>query len=683
VSRRLVIVESSAKARTLARLLGPELAVRCAPRPVRELPTGRLGVDVSRGFAAEWEVPPSRRAALRELRAAVAVAATVYLAADPDAEGEALCAHLLEEVTGHGAQTRARFRRILLPELTSRGVERALATARGIEPLRVEAHEARVILDRLAVELLAPLVPKGLRPTSPAGRLTAAALGVVCGREREIEAFARAPSWSLRARLDAGRPPLFTARLRPAVARGLPPPRATEADRLREATFVVRAVRRPERLEPPAPAFVTSTLIQEAFRRLRLPAERTMALAQRLYEGVLLGSEGPVGLITFPRTDASPAKAPGAAEDGSPDDLEAIRPTDLGRTPGALVGLGRDARALYALVFERFVSSRMAPAVHEETLVEVEARGPEPPLVFEARGSVLRRPGFRAPDEASRAEPQLPPLDTGDLLRLVEIEVGASASDPPARFDEASFVDALERLDLGRAASFAAILATLREAGLVESRSRRIQPSRLGLEVERRLSARFPALCSAAAAAEMEARLDAVGQGRDSRLGCAVSFWKTHAQALSSTRGARQAGGGPRAPAPPPGRGGAGGKSRAGPGACPRCGHPLAPRHGRFGVFLGCSRYPACRHVEKNEAKAAGLACPRCHEGAVVERDGPEGRRFFGCSRYPACRFTSQHRPLAEACPECGSAYLLVRRTRGGVEVVFCPGEGCRHRRRV
>jgi DNA topoisomerase I len=720
VARRLVIVESPAKARTLARHLGTGYVVRASMGHVRDLPKGRLGVDVTRGFAPEYEVLPARRRLLAGLRDAVVEADEVYLAADPDREGEGICWHLQEELAGRG-RVSPRFLRVELHEITAHAIEAAFGAPRAVDRRRVDAQQTRRLLDRLVGYTVSPLLWRRLRPGLSAGRVQSVALRLVCDREREVEAFSPAEYWVVRAHLSAARPPVFVASLVEKGGKRAEIHTAAEAAAVRalleRAALRVLDVTQKERRRTPPPPFVTSTLQQEAFRKLRFPVKKTMKVAQQLYEGVDLGEEGPIGLISYMRTD-SPRVAKEAATavrehigrtfgdafvpEAPPSHRsrpsaqgahEAIRPTDVERTKQVLAShLGKDELALYALIWSRFVASQMAPAVYDETVVEIEARvaeggAPGEPCRLRAKGSSLRFSGFLAayeepPEERTDpgdADPagRLPPLEGGEALSLVKLDTDQRFTEPPPRFNEATLVRELERNGVGRPSTYASILATLDSRDYVERRESRLRPTRLGFLVTDLLVAGFPDLLSVSYTARMEESLDAIEEGRDNLLNTLTVFWKKLEKELASARRADSTGGPPRLVET--GRTTQDGEPVE--GTCPECGAGLVRKSGRHGPFVGCRRYPACRYVQKKAAKPVGLACPGCHEGEVVERPGPGNRTFYGCSRYPACRFTSHHRPVAESCPECGRLYLLERTTRKDGRIVFCGNEACTHHR--
>jgi DNA topoisomerase-1 len=698
VGRRLVIAESRAVARTLRHQLGDDYAVLACGGPVRHLPQGRLGIDVRRGFARDYEVPRARRRDLDELRRAVSGCDEVLLAADPDAEGELACWHLQEELAGRGRRP-VRFRRVALREITRRGLALALAAPREIDPRRVDAQQARLVLDRLVSDALGPL----LHPGPGIGRVSWVALRLVCDRERKVAGFSQPQSRDIRVRLARASHPPFDARLVASFGStsGIAP--AAEADavcaRLERAAFRVRSVRDDSRRLPPPPPFVTASLLEAAESTLGFPVRKTVRLAERLYQGVVVGEEGPVGLITHVRTGAprvtagaaaaareliartfGPAFVPagpvaGATPRGGRDAEEAVRPTDVERTRESLVSaLSRDELSLYALVWDRFVASQMAPAVRDCRTVEIEAcaRADQPStetVLLRAQGSHLRFPGHLAICAQSPAGASaLPPFEAGATLSLVALESPLSG-EPPPRFTEGSLVRELERAGIGRPATWAGILAELETGGYVEREGSHLRPTRLGLSVCDLLASRVPGLVDLARAAAVEASLDAIEDGRDNFLRAVTEFWRT----FEKERGSRP---GPAARADA-------GRARGEPvaGTCPQCGGALVRRSGRHGPLVGCCRYPACRYIQRKEARAVGVACPECHQGEVVERPGRNDRVFYGCSRYPACRFTSSRRPVAESCPECGRPYLLESTTKREGRRLVCVNKACQKRR--
>ena len=706
MARPLVIVESPAKARTLARFLGREYAVRASMGHVRDLPKERLAVDVARGFAVEYEVLRARKKAVDELRAAAREAGTVFLAADPDREGEAICWHLAETLGGPAS----RYRRVAFHEVTPRAVREAFDEPRAIDVRRVDAQQTRRVLDRLVGYSLSPLLWRTVRPGLSAGRVQSVALRLVCDRERERNAFRPEEHWAIRVHLDSGTPPVFPAVLVRVGAQDADVRTAAAARAVRgaleAARYRVGGVERRERRRPAPPPFVTSTLQQEAFRRLRFPVKKTMQVAQRLYEGVELSGAGPLGLITYMRTDSvrvSPEAAAAAREhvarvhgpafvpeapnvfrssSSAQEAHEAIRPTDLARPPASLRGLlPKDELALYTLVFERFVASQMAAAVYDETLVDVEARPKDAPNAaspshgLRAKGSLLRFRGFLAasgeePDgpAAEAAGPtgaaggaaaarrraasevdrpvELPPLVPGQPLALVRVATEQRFTEPPPRFTEASLVKELEKRGIGRPSTYATILATLDARDYVTREKGHLVPAPLGFTVTDLLVERFPELLSVRYTASLEDVLDAIEAGRETRLAALGTFWRAFEPALAAA-GARRHEAGAREDAP------------AGAPSARRGGGQEKPPARAAGTTGRARRGP-----ERVDPELG--TCPDCG-GALARRAGRYGA-FVACSRYPVCRYVLKKKVAAGTgvrCPACHEGELVEREASG------------------
>ncbi len=716
--RRLVIVESPAKAKTLAALLGTGSRVFALVGPLWELPTGRRAVDPARAFAVEHEVSPARRRTVAALRAAARECDEILLATDPDREGEALCWQVSEEL----ALAAVPFRRLRLHELTRPAVESALGASLAIDRRKVDAQHAAFALECLVAEGLHPILEDEQPIPTSAGLASWAALGILCDREREIAACPRGERWTVRASFETGAGALLAAALEwPEASRAATRGAADAACRaLASAAFRIGAIHTVRHDRRPPPAFVASTLQQEAFRRLGFPVRKTTRIAERLYQGRQLGASGPLGLISYPRTErarASPEAIRAAreiilrrfgpqyvSEGAEPEDqaqreagAQAIRPTDLAGTPDSLAErLSKDEAALYRLVYERFLASQMASARCQQTDLEIEARlrgAPEAPPSYRLRAR-LEAPSFRG-FLAARTEHDAPTLPDsagspaalveGGVLRLLAVQAEPDAAHVPLRMTEADLVDRLERAGVGRASCYGSVLKILESRGYLARESGRLKPSSRALAVDDLLRQRLPEVLSACRIASIEAALDRIEAGRATRLEVLSAFWRELEPALAAARrgGGRRRGEGLREPGGAPvtvsGETPAA-HDGAAVGRCPRCRAPLAARIGRFGPMLACSRYPSCRHVVRKPAPESGLTCPGCHEGRVVEREA-EGRRFFGCSRFPACRFTSSHRPIAESCPECGRAYLFQKETKRDGRVVYCSNRGCRYRR--
>jgi len=747
-SRSLVVVESPSKAKTLQRLLGPEYTVKASYGHVRDLPEAGLGVDLAKGFAPVWVQVKGQGKVLSELKRAAREAEQVFLATDPDREGEAIAWHLAEEIGAPGGD--ARVRRAILHELTPEAVKEALAHPRDLDRGAHDAQLARRVLDRLVGFQVSELLWKKVRRGLSAGRVQSVAVRLVAEREAELSAFDPEVTFVVEARLVAKGGAKLVADVFQVDGRRAalsdPEDAAELADELADEPFVVASVERAERRRPAPPPFTTATLQQEAAERLGFSAKKTMALAQHLYEGVELGDEGLVGLISYMRTDSVriPAAAAEAArrhvagvygEDhlpatpnvfharrGAQEAHEAIRPTSVERTPESvkplLGGAGeRDLQRLYALVWTRFLASQMAPAVLEDTTVELRAGR----FGLRAEGRVLRAKGWLAalgkepparvagePGEGELDLPALPALAVGEALRVAGIEAVEVKTAPPERYTEATLVREMEERGLGRPSTYAAVLETVQERRYVERDGKALVPTALGLEVTAFLVERFPKLLDPAFTASVEARLD------DVELGVAgyeevlrelhrpfeaeLAAAKDDAKPEPATVEVRC----PRCTKPMVAKTGRTGEFlscsaypacrgtrsfRRGPKGeilleeevlsdekCPDCGSPMAVKGGRTGRFLGCTRYPACRGTR---AFTIGVPCPKGCGGQVSERRSKQGRVFFGCTGYPTCDFVSWDRPRDEACPECGSAWVVEKLSKAGSPILACPNREC------
>jgi DNA topoisomerase-1 len=728
--RQLVIVESPAKARTLASILGGGYEIAASLGHVRDLPKSRLGVAVDDDFEPSYIVPKEKREVVKRLKEAAAAAEGVYLATDPDREGEAISWHLVEAAELAGWP----LRRVVFHEITPEAVREAFRHPRQIDADLVDAQQARRVLDRLVGYKISPLLWRKVRRGLSAGRVQSVALRMVVEREREITAFQAREYWTIDALLAKSTEtdvPAFSARLRGlAGRRSFAIANEAEAERvagqLRRAAFVVKSVRKRDQHRRPAPPFITSTLQQEAFRRFGFSAQRTMAIAQGLYEGVELPGAGRVGLITYMRTDSTHL-AHGAVQEirgyvarrfggdflpssprvyrsrrGAQEAHEAIRPTSVLREPGsaALRPLTADQRRLYGLIWQRAVASQMADAVLDAVTVDIEARPEGSDDVYELRAaaSAVRFPGFRqlyeeARDETHEEEEEpvlasLPELTAGDALYLRDLAREQHFTQPPPRYTEATLIKALEENGIGRPSTYAPTIATIQKRTYVEKEGRNLRPTELGFVVNDFLVERFPDYVDVGFTAELEEDLDQVAAGRRPWRPTVREFYEPLARAVESAEAAP-------ALAQETGE------------ACPECGRPLVRRFGRYGAFLACSGFPECRYTRPDgEARAPEasdetcdicgaamvvkrgrfgpfLACSRYPEckgtkpllqktgipcpqdgGEIVERRTKRGRRFYGCSNYPRCDYTSWQRPLPALCPSCGGLVVAERGRR-------------------
>lgn len=714
--KKLVIVESPAKAKTINKYLGHDYVVKASMGHVRDLPKKRLGVDVKRGFAAEYEVLATRKKVLDELKSAAKDAPAIYLAADPDREGEAICWHLSEEL---GSRARKRVRRVVFNEITKRAVEQAFESPGEIDPKKVDAQQTRRILDRLVGYKVSPILWDKVRRGLSAGRVQSVALRLICEREREIRAFVAEEYWTVVAHLLGSSPPVFPANLLKKDGKNVEIGSAEQAAQLRReleaATFTVQKVQAKERRRYPVPPFITSKLQQEAFKKLRFSVKKTMQVAQRLYEGVELGPDGSVGLITYMRTD-SPRVSDEAlravrerieasygaeylgekpifykSKKGAQDAHEAIRPTYLDRDPESIKRyLGKDELALYKLIWNRFVASQILPAVYDETIVDIAAG----PYLLRAKGSVLKFRGFLAvyeetPDEKRDEKPreetlavdgtepedaarQLPPLAEGERLALQKLDTDQHFTQPPPRFSEASLVKELEENGIGRPSTYASIIATIERREYMEKREAKLYPTELGFLVTDLLVQHFQDIMNVEYTAAMELELDEIEEGTDNLLNTLNKFWKKFEKSLKLASKEMKD---------------VKAMEEKTDEVCDKCGSPMVIKWGRYGKFLACSNYPECKNT-RQLAGVDGEGAPELHETVASEvcpkhsqpmvlkkgRFGP----FLACPSYPECKETKrlvrgeggklqveQLAPIDESCPECGSP-LTWRRGRFG-----------------
>ena len=735
---RLIIVESPSKARTLAKFLGAGYTVKASMGHIRDLPKSTLGVDVEHGFRPEYLVIRGKEKQIRELRDAAKKAEEVLLAADPDREGEAIAWHLAEALKLHDPD------RIEVHEITKSAVEAALKSPRKVDRNRVYAQEARRVIDRLVGYRLSPLLWRKVRTGLSAGRVQSVAVRLVVDRENEIETFVPTELWSLDAVLEKGES-RFTARYQgrreplqaaaPAARRGRGGKRRAaaagdngdQADRVELPTeadaravmsalnfdelghrredapsFAVEAVESSETSRSAPPPHTTSTLQQDASTRLRFSPRRTMSIAQELYEGAELGSSGPVGLITYMRTDSTRISEQARAEAAGfitetmgarylrtgqarqrqgqnvQDAHEAIRPTDVTRTPEQVADLlPRDEARLYELIWRRFVASQMAPARFLITRATIVASD----FIFRASGSVLVFDGFQRVwkrDEERDREGQLPALEPGDDLRCMEMVAEQHFTQPPARYTEASLVKEMEERGIGRPSTYAPTIEVIQERAYVRQEDRRLYPTELGKTVDGLLREHFAEIVDVDFTADLERRLDAIEVGKR-KFETTVREWYTpFSRTVEKAHTEMQR---VKVPAKSTGE------------ACPQCGTgELVVREGRFGPFVGCSRYPECDYIKdkkQSSAEPTGESCPRCGK-PLVQRLGKRGP-FIGCSGYPKCRFLRDLGASLETassaghgseaggepenlgpCPECGRP-LAHRRSRRGT-FVGCTG---------
>ncbi len=743
----LVIVESPAKAKTIEKILGKHYRVKASVGHVRDLPPRRLGVDLADGFAPEYVVIRGKAKILDELRTSAKRAGKVYLAPDPDREGEAIAWHIAQELTG---KKREDIYRVLFNEITPRAITAAMRNPGRIDEDKVQAQQARRILDRLVGYQISPLLWRKVRRGLSAGRVQSVALRLICDREKEIEVFVPQEYWTVTVVLEGDQPPSFEAQLakikgKKAEMRTAEVAQAVAAQ-LRNAQFIVGDVKTRERRRQPPPPFITSRLQQEGANRLRFSARKTMTLAQGLYEGLAIGAEGVVGLITYMRTDSTriAAEAQHEALDyiaatfgqgyvpekpnvyrskkSAQDAHEAIRPTSAPRTPDQVrPHLDRDRQALYQLIWARFVASQMRPALFDVTTADIQAAE----FTLRAAGSVLKFDGFlkvyveEAPeatregeDDEANSSRALPPLQPGQVLRVLDVKPEQHFTQPPPRYTEASLVAELERRGIGRPSTYATILSIIQDRNYVETKERKFYPSELGRLVSDLLVASFPDIMDVEFTASMEDLLDQIEEGKKPWLEVLREFYgpfekdlKAASQRMPSlkqmvepTTEVCESCGKPMVV-----RLGRYGKFLACSGypdckhtrplkaegmdaklpaaltseVCEQCGSPMVIRKGRYGEFLACSAYPTCKTARPMRL---GVACPTegC-TGELVQRRTKRGRVFYGCNRYPDCQYTIWSKPIPVLCPNCQAPFLVEQGSARKGRFLRCVREGCEY----
>ena len=688
---KLVIVESPAKAKTVSRYLGKGFTVRASVGHVRDLLRSELSVDVNNGFTPKYRVPNEKRQVVKEIKELAKKAEEIFLATDPDREGEAIAWHLMEAASIDPALTK----RVVFHEITKPAIDEAFSHPRQVDMHLVDAQQARRVLDRLVGYSISPLLWEKVRSRLSAGRVQSVALRLVVEREREIDEFKTEEYWTIDAELKPdGTDSTYKARLvkldeadfqlaNEADARGL-------VKDMERAEFVIARIKRSERKRRPSAPFITSTLQQEASRRLGYTARRTMALAQQLYEGLDVGEGGTVGLITYMRTDSTHISDMAMTEVrgfiksnygsnylpetpltyrtravSAQEAHEAIRPTSVMRQPEKVKSfLTGDQFKLYQLIWKRFVACQMESALYDTMTVEVDASGKKHKYLLRASGSHLKFQGFLVVYEEARdedtggedenAERRIPAqVEEGQHQELVRLLPEQHFTQPPPRFTEASLVQALEENGIGRPSTYAPILSTIQERGYVVREAKRLIPTETGNLVNDLVVDHFPEIVDLNFTAHMEEELDQVAEGGEGWVDIIQRFYATFAPQVEKARAEMPES---KTELEKIGR------------ACPKCGHDLVIRYGRFGKFISCSNFPTCRHTEPWLEKI-GVKCPK-DEGELVERKTRKGRFFYGCNNYPECDFTSWKRPVATPCPRCGG--LMVFANKREVQCTNC-----------
>src|SRR5215468_10790350 len=758
MSKSLVIVESPSKAKTINKYLGKDFKVIASVGHIKDLPKKGLGVDVENNFEPTYEVMPGKEKVVRDIKEAAKAAETVYVATDPDREGEAIGKHIAELITGTRGMARKPIFRVMFNEITKNAVKDAFNHPGKINDNLVDAQQARRVLDRLVGYKVSPLLWDKVRRGLSAGRVQTVAVRLVVERERDILAFVKTEYWSIIANLSAKLPPPFDARLYKIESQTVKTSgfddgvKKTEFHikdeetakgilaELEGARYVVADVTTREKKRNPVPPFITSKRQQEASRKLRFTAKKTMQIAQRLYEGVELGGEGAVGLITYMRTDSTRVAESALAEvrvfitrqygekylpekavhyrskKDAQDAHEAIRPTSAERAPDQVAPyLEKDELALYRLIWQRFVASQMMPAVFDQTTIDISA-GEK--YTFRATGSVIKFDGFLAVYEEGKDEKdeddeeraaKLPKVEKGETLRLLALTPNQHFTEPPPRYTEATLVKALEEKGIGRPSTYASIMSVIQDREYVEKLEGKFRPTELGMIVNDLLVESFADLFNVQYTARMEEELDEVEDGKMAWTAALKEFYdkftvdlKIAQQHMRDVKrqeiitdevcdkcGSKMAI-----------KFGKFGQflactnypeckttrkiTKSGVAAapvmleelCPECGSQLAIRQGPFGEFTACSRYPECKFIKR---ETTGVPCPRAGcKGEILVKKSRRGKIFYGCSEYPNCDVVFWDKPVTEPCPQCNKPFLLEKYNAKKEETIrYCSEEGC------
>lgn len=737
MSKGLIVVESPAKVKTLQKFLGKDYIIKASVGHIKDLPEDELGVDIENDFKPNYVTIPGKAKILRELKKASKEVKDIYLGPDPDREGEAIAWHIAEEIGDKGKN----IHRILFNEITKKAVLEAIENPLELQKLKYEAQQARRILDRLVGYQVSPLLWEKVRRGLSAGRVQTVAVRIICEREREIESFIPDEYWSITATLrgkNSSQP--FDAKLVKWKGKKLKIANEKEANEIKslleKASYKILKIVQQEKKRYALPPFITSKLQQEAYRKLSFPAQKTMWIAQKLYEGVDLGEMGTVGLITYMRTDSARVSQEAIhqvrewiknrfgddylpqkqnifkSKKGVQDAHEAIRPTSLELEPERIRPyLEKDYWELYKLIWDRFIASQMSSAVFLQTTVEIEADN----AIFSAVGTVPKFRGFMAlyiegedNSENTEQEGLLPPLTEGEVLELIKLTPKQHFTQPPYRFTEATLIKELEEKGIGRPSTYATILSTIKEKGYVRLEKGRFVPTELGYIVNDLLVVNFPDIFDLEFTAEMEENLDKIEEGEKGRIETLREFYEPFKKDLEMAKNSIR---NLKAEAIPTeyrcercgskmvrrwGKRGYflacssypkckftkevnenGDRQILNDIKCENCGSPMVIKNGKFGRFLACLNYPNCKFTRPIET---GVSCPKegCG-GIIVERRTKKGRTFYSCSKYPDCNYALWDKPVSEKCPQCGFPFLIEKQTKTGL-IKKCPRRDCGYR---
>ena len=692
---KLVIVESPTKVKTVKKYLGDGYNVTASMGHVRDLPAAKLSVDIKNDFAPKYAVIKGKEKLVKELKGMVAESDEVYLATDPDREGEAISWHLATLLGLDMDKTN----RITFNEITKTGIENGMKQPRSIDMNLVNAQQARRILDRLVGYKLSPFISQKIRRGLSAGRVQSVAVRLIVDRENEIRAFVPEEYWTLDAKFTAPNRKSFSASFYGDETGKVKITSKEQADaylaRLDNAKYSVTSVKKGTRKKNPAPPFITSTLQQEASRRMGFQAQRTMRAAQELYEGVDIAGIGTTGLITYMRTDSLRISEEARAATNSfilqtygekylpekpryfksrsnaQDGHEAIRPTNPALTPDMVrASLTSDQYKLYTLIWKRFVASLMATCIQNTVKAEIDAvtEGVDGYCRFTAAGYSVKFDGYtvlyeESTDEEEESEGKLPEINTGDKLKLKELKGNQHFTQPPARYTEASLIKALEENGIGRPSTYATIITTIVKREYVKRQQKQLYPTELGEAITKLLKEKFSKIVNTKFTAGMETKLDEVGEGKEDYIAMLHEFYDEFDKNLQKVKAEMKDV-----------------KIQLDEDVtdipCEKCGRMMVVKVGRYGKFLACPGYPECKNAKPLVTKT-NAKCPKCG-GEVIEKKSKKGYTFYGCSNWPDCDFMTWDKPTDETCPECGKSLF---KRKGGLTV--CLGEGCGFERKT
>ena len=698
MSKYLVIVESPAKAKTIKKYLGNDYKVTASMGHIRDLPQSHLGVDVKNDFEPMYIIMTGKSKLIKSLKEDASKAERIYLATDPDREGEAISWHLAHILKVDGSTPC----RITFNEITKNAIANAVKEPKPLNMNLVDAQQARRVLDRIVGYEISPVLWKKVKKGLSAGRVQSVATRIICDREKEIEEFVPKEYWSIDSRFSKEDGSVFSSRFYGKNGKKLEIKLKEESDAIvalmKAASWQVTNVKKSAKRRSPAPPFITSTMQQEASRKLGFSAQRTMMVAQQLYEGVELGNEGAVGLITYMRTDSvrlsndalKQARTyienrfgkdylPGKprvfkTKSAAQDAHEAIRPTYADRDPEALKNmLTAEQYKLYKLIWDRFIACQMENAVFDTISIDIEGtqigasedKEKSPVLNFRSSGSRLVFPGFMAlyvegkDDEEKDESQQLPPLEAGDVLSLKEFKPEQHFTEPPPRYTEATLVKALEEKGIGRPSTYAPTISTIINRGYVERNKKQLVPTELGKMVNKLMVDNFPDIVNVNFTAGMESKLDSVEEGKIPWKDILREFYPSFIETIRKAEQIEKV----EIPV------------EESDVVCEKCGRNMVIRTGRFGKFLACPGYPACKNT-KPIFEEAGVKCPKCG-GKVIILKTKRGRKYLGCENYPKCDFMSWDMPSDKTCPKCGN--FMTQKSKGNIITLKCSNSECDH----